>query len=188
MQTPDDAKTDILLIDRILARDQSAVGELYDRHGRLVFGLALRIIRDHGDAEEIVQEVFLQVWSRAETYNAQLGTPVAWLVRIARNRAIDRLRARGVREKAAESAPLPMAVASPEASASLGERQRAVVRALAELPREQRELIEHAYFKGLTQSELAEMFALPLGTVKTRVRTGLMALRRGLSQVAAGST
>ena len=183
VQNPDDTRTDIALLDRIVARDEQAVAELYDRHHRLLFGLILRILRDRSEAEEVLQEVFVLVWTRAETYNVALGSPAAWLVRIARNRGIDRLRANNVRVRAVESAPLPVAADSPETRAALSEQQRAVACALQSLPQDQRVLIEPAYFLGLTQSELAERFNLPLGTVKTRIRTGMMALRGQLSQV-----
>jgi RNA polymerase sigma-70 factor (ECF subfamily) len=186
MQTPDESRADIGLLNRVVARDSSAVGELYDRHSRLLYGLILRILRDRGESEEVLQEVFVQVWTRAETYNVALGAPAAWLVRIARNRAIDRLRANSVRARTVEATPLPPPVATPEACAALTERQRAVVRALEALPPEQRQLIELAYFEGLTQSELAERFGLPLGTVKTRVRTGMMTLRRELQGLIVG--
>ena len=183
MQNQEDTRADIRLIERIVARDQAAVGELYDRHFRLLFGLILRIIRDRSEAEEILQEVFVLVWTRAETYNVSIGPPAAWLVRVARNRAIDRLRANTVRLRAVESVPEPEPAESPESRASLNEQQRAVARALESLPPDQRLLIEQAYFLGLTQSELAERFKLPLGTVKTRIRTGMLALREQLSQV-----
>lgn len=180
----EDPRVDIVLLDRIVARDEAAVGELYDRHHRLLFGLILRIVRDRSEAEELLQEVFLQVWTRAETYNVALGSPAGWLVRIARNRAIDRLRANAVRVRAAGAAPAwPDAPPTPETSAALSERQRAVADALEALPPEQRLLIEQAYFLGLTQAELAERFNLPLGTVKTRIRSGMSALRERLGQV-----
>ena len=182
-QNVEDSRGDIALIERIVARDQQAISDLYDRHCRLLFGLILRIIRDRSEAEEILQEVFVLVWTRSETYNVSLGPPAAWLVRIARNRAIDRLRANAVRLRAVESAPEPEPVINPETSASVSEQQRAVARALESLPPDQRVLIEQAYFLGLTQSELAERFKLPLGTVKTRIRTGMLALRVQLSQV-----
>jgi RNA polymerase sigma-70 factor (ECF subfamily) len=183
VQNLEETRTDIALLDRIVARDERAVGELYDRHNRLLFGLILRILRDRSEAEEVLQEVFVLVWTRAETYNVALGPPAAWLVRIARNRAIDRLRSNNVRLRAVESAPIPEPAQSPESSAALSQQQRAVRQALDTLPPDQRVLIEHAYYMGLTQSELAERFKLPLGTVKTRVRTGMMALREQLSQV-----
>jgi RNA polymerase sigma-70 factor, ECF subfamily len=183
----DDARADIALLGRVIARDGRAIGELYDRHSRLLYGLILRILRNRSEAEEVLQEVFVQVWTRADTYNVELGAPIAWLVRIARNRAIDQIRANSVRARTVEATPLPPPVETPEARAVMSEQQRAVARALDTLPVEQRELIEHAYFQGLTQSELAERFHLPLGTVKTRVRTGMMTLRRELQQVMVGA-
>jgi RNA polymerase sigma-70 factor (ECF subfamily) len=184
MPTTDGPAEDVALLVRIAARDQNAVADLYDRHCRLLFGLALRVLRNRAEAEEVIQEVFVQAWTRVDTYSAALGTPIAWLVRITRNRAIDRLRANQVRDRTVDSLEPPVpAIETAETHAVRGEEQRAVLRALAALPPEQRELIEHAYFQGLTQSELAEHFHLPLGTVKTRVRTGMMALRRGLGAV-----
>ena len=176
----DEAFADIALIVRIVSRDERAVGELYDRHSRVLYGLILRILRDRSEAEEVLQEVFVLVWTRAETYNPALGTPAAWLVRIARNRAIDRLRANSVRLRAVESAPIPPPAASPESEASAGEQQHAVIRALEALPCEQRLPIEQAYFLGLTQPELGRAPQLPLGTVKTRIRIGMQALRAAL--------
>jgi RNA polymerase sigma-70 factor (ECF subfamily) len=184
----DDARADIALLGRVIARDGRAIGELYDRHSRLLYGLILRILRNRSEAEEVLQEVFVQVWTRADTYNVELGAPVAWLVRIARNRAIDQIRSNSVRARTVGATPLPPPVETPEARAVMSEQQRAIARALDTLPLEQRELIEHAYFQGLTQSELAERFHLPLGTVKTRVRTGMMTLRRELQQVMVGAT
>jgi len=183
MPHANDARADTALLDRIVARDERAVADLFDRHNRLLYGLILRILRDRGEAEEVLQEVFVLVWTRAETYNVTLGSPAAWLVRVARNRAIDRLRSNAVRLRAAEAAPLPDAAASPETSAAESERQRVVKRALDTLPVDQRVLIEQAYYQGLTQSELAERFQLPLGTVKTRIRTGMTTLREQLSQI-----
>jgi RNA polymerase sigma-70 factor, ECF subfamily len=181
VQIPEETRADVALLERVTARDQRALAELYDRHARLLFGLILRILRSRADAEDVLQEVFVQAWTRTDTYNASLGSPAGWLIGIARNRAIDRLRTNAVRIRAAEQAPPPRPAETPETRAATSERQRDVARALASLAPEQRELIEHAYFEGLTQSELAERFKLPLGTVKTRVRAGLSALR-GLLQ------
>jgi RNA polymerase sigma-70 factor (ECF subfamily) len=178
---------DVALLDRITRRDPAALAELYDRHCRLLFALILRIVRDRGDAEDILQEVFVRVWDRADTYNPAIGPPAAWLVRISRNRAIDRLRAKAVRvdlqhpESAQPERMLDTSrEANPERAVSAGEERTAILDALAALPQEQRTLIESAFYEGYTQSELAERFDLPLGTVKTRIRTGMQALRRAL--------
>jgi RNA polymerase sigma-70 factor, ECF subfamily len=181
VEISEETRADVALLERVTARDHRALAELYDRHARVLFGLILRIVRSYPDAEDVLQEVFVQAWTRTDTYNASLGSPAGWLIGIARHRAIDRLRNSAVRTRAAESAPPPRPPETPETRAATSERQRDVARALASLPPEQRELIEHAYFEGLTQSELAERFKLPLGTVKTRVRTGLSTLR-GLLQ------
>jgi RNA polymerase sigma-70 factor (ECF subfamily) len=161
--------TDLGLLQRIVARDTAALADLYDRHSRFLFGLILRILRDRAEAEEVLQEVFVRVWTRAELYDPRLGGPTTWLVRLARNRAVDRLRARRSRD-----AP------TPEAVALQAERRGTVADALARLPAEQGRLIEAAFFEGYTHSELARLFRLPLGTVKTRIRAGLMAMRQRL--------
>jgi RNA polymerase sigma-70 factor, ECF subfamily len=183
----EDAVVDAALLARIAARDPGAIATLYDRHARMLYSLIVRILRDRSEAEDVLQDVFVRAWTRVETYNRDLGSPLAWLIRIARNRAIDRLRARDVRERSAEDVPKPPEAASPEATAALSERQRAVKRALDVLTPDQRALIECAYFRGLSQTELAAEFGLPLGTVKTRIRTGMQALRRELQHVDAAS-
>lgn len=172
------------LVTRMVRGDVDAVAELYDRHSRPVFGLILRVLRDRGEAEEVLQEVFLAAWNKAATYDAALGSVAGWLVRIARNRAIDRLRARSSRDRqrtATEDAPPARSVAeSPESGMLQFEQRWAVTQALDALPTEQRALIEHAYFEGLSHAQLAAQFQLPLGTVKTRIRAGMMALRQQL--------
>ena len=179
MANTGDLADDAALLQRIVARDAAAVGELYDRHARLLFNLILRVLRDRADAEDVLQDVFVNVWERAGSYNPALGAPVAWLVRIARNRAIDRLRANAARTRLAET---PHGAAAAGAACGDPGQRHDVTCALDVLPREQRELVECAYFMGLTHSELAARFGLPLGTVKTRVRNGLMALRAHLQR------
>jgi RNA polymerase sigma-70 factor, ECF subfamily len=176
----DQARADIALLGRVIARDQQALGELYDAHSRLLFGLILRILKNRAEAEEVLQEVFVQAWTRADTYHASLGSPAGWLVGIARNRAIDRLRANATRARVLESPDDLPEVETPERHAAVSEQQRAVRRALDALPPEQRDLIEQAYFLGFTQSELAARCSLPLGTVKTRIRNGMHTLREHL--------
>jgi RNA polymerase sigma-70 factor (ECF subfamily) len=181
--------TDLRLMQRIAARDTAALAELYDRHSRLLFGLILRIVRDRGEAEETLEEAFIRVWTRAETYDAQMGGPLPWIVRVARNGAIDRLRARRVRatvdapatDLAAVEATAPATgIQTPEAAVLDAERRRTLTDALGGLPAEQRQLIEAAFFEGYTHSELAQRFGLPLGTVKTRIRAGMIAMRKRL--------
>lgn len=178
------ARLDATLMRRVAAHDSAALGELYDRHGRALFSLILRILRHQGEAEEVLQDVFVAAWTRADTYDESLGPAIAWLLRIARNRAVDRLRANAVRLRTQEQAPAdPAHIDTPETHAWVSQQQSAVGRALAALPAEQRLLIEQAYFLGLTQSELAARHHLPLGTVKTRVRGGMTALRQALSHL-----
>jgi RNA polymerase sigma-70 factor (ECF subfamily) len=165
------------MLDRVIARDPNALGELYDTHSRLLFGLILRILKNRDEAEDVLQEVFVQAWTRATTYQPAFGSPTGWLVSIARNRAIDRLRANAVRGRASESTSMSPTGETPESQASLGEQQLDIKRALDALPPEQRDLIEQAYFLGFTHSELAARCSLPLGTVKTRIRSGMQALR-----------
>jgi RNA polymerase sigma-70 factor (ECF subfamily) len=180
--------TDLSLMQRIAAREAAALAELYDRHSRLLFGLILRIVRDRSEAEEILQEAFMRVWRRAEIYDRQVGGPLPWIVRVARNCAIDRLRARRLRaavnapaiDLAAVEAVAPSGIQTPEAAALDAERRQKLTGALAGLPAEQRQLIEAAFFEGYTHSELAQRFGLPLGTVKTRIRAGMVAMRKRL--------
>lgn len=175
----DDA-VDIATLQRISARDQSAVSDLYDRHSRLLFSLISRIVHDRAEAEEVLQEVFLSVWTKVHTYDPKLGSPIGWLVRLARNRAIDRFRALAARTRAVEAMDEPHLGDNPEEATVRNQERSRIRHALEALPGEQRQLIEQAYFRGLTHSELAKAFGLPLGTVKTRVRSGMQALRAQL--------
>jgi RNA polymerase sigma-70 factor (ECF subfamily) len=183
---------DISLLQRIAVRDEAALASLYDRHNRLLYSLIVRILRSPLDAEDVLQETFVRVWTRADTYDSRLGSPVAWLVRIARNRAIDRRRAMNVRESVVSDSgsteppsrrPEPVTTETPEARAQAHATAHAIRDALAMLTSGQRELIEAAFFEGYTHWELSARFGLPLGTVKTRIRAGLSAMRGRLEQV-----
>jgi RNA polymerase sigma-70 factor, ECF subfamily len=132
----DRLQTDVALLDQIVARDPNALGELYDAYNRLLFGLVLRILKNRNEAEEVLQEVFIQAWTRASTYHRALGSPAGWLVGIARNRAIDRLRANTVRSSPPETASALPPVETPESQASFGEQQLDIQRALDALPSE----------------------------------------------------
>ena len=166
-----DVSVDLVLLQRIVERDERAVVELYDRYSRLVFSVINRILHSASDAEDVLQETFVRVWSRADSYDAALGSPATWLTRMARNRAVDHLRAQ--RTRAAVDGPAPPHTLD-SASALPG--------AVARLPEAQRVLIEAVYFEGYTQQELAARFGVPLSTVKTRIRAGLTALRGHLEQ------
>jgi RNA polymerase sigma-70 factor (ECF subfamily) len=187
-----DHSVDVALVQRVVARDEGALAALYDRHSRLAYSVVLRVLRNPTDAEEVLQETFVRVWSRAETYDGRLGSPAAWLTRIARNRAIDRLRAKRARSQVDAALPDPGADETPRPEPATTETPEQLVQeaatagalrgALALLPAAQRALIEAAFFDGFTHQELAERFKLPLGTVKTRIRAGLLSLRGRLEQ------
>lgn len=169
------------LIGRIAQGDELALGALYDQTSSLVYSLALRILKDQPAAEEVTIEVYTQVHRQATNYDPGRGTPSAWLLTLARSRAIDRLRAesqRRAREDNLETIEaIPALTASPEEHSATAELRRAVQAALLALAPEQRQVIEIAYYSGLSHSEIAAKLGQPLGTVKTRIRTGMMALR-----------
>jgi len=173
--------TDPALVARIEARDADALALLYDRHSARLMGLAQRILGVSGEAEEVLQEVFLFVWRSAHTFDAARGSVLAWLLVATRSRAIDRLRAR----RPASRGELKRLDDVPETASPLDVESDSVSReweavcraAIGELPAEQRRVLELAYFEGLTHVEIADRTSTPLGTVKTRVRLGLMKLR-----------
>jgi RNA polymerase sigma-70 factor (ECF subfamily) len=178
------AAPDEALVALMAARDQEALSCLYDRHRRVVYALALRILRDRAEAEEVLADVFLQAWRQAEGYDRARGTVSGWLVNLCRSRAIDRLRSRGRREAGETAAAREEGDAdpasSPEEHADLALKRRHIVRALMALAPRQREAVELAYYGGFTHSEIAARLGEPLGTVKTRIRQGLSALRESL--------
>lgn len=180
-------KTDISLLERISRRDSSALSELYDKHSTLLYSIIMRILKEKEETEDVLQEVFVNVWERAEMYDDQLGNPGAWLARIARNRAVDRLRSKNYRTRSKESDIdqhhdyfTADASSNPEHRAILSSQQEEILIALTSLSKDQKDLIEFAYFRGFTQTELADHFKLPLGTVKTRMRTAMSILRQKL--------
>ena len=185
---PDDRErsADIRCIKEMAAGDASGLSAIYDRHSTAVYSLALRIVREESEAEDVVQEVFAQAWRQAGRYDARRGSVIAWLLIMTRTRAIDRLRMRQARPDR-QSTPDPavleqLAAASADPASGMVAQEDAqrVRQALDGLPLLQRMAIELAFFEGLTQSEIAERLEQPLGTVKTRIRLGLLKMRDAL--------
>jgi len=179
------------LIRRIASGDQDALGQLYDSTNRAVFGLILRVLNEPAGAEEVTLEVYTQVWRQASNYDPSRGTPSAWLLTIARSRAIDRFRStdqtRRRQEPLSTVETARASGASPEENAVDAERREIVRAALDTLPPEQRNVIELAYFSGLSHSEIAAKCSLPLGTVKTRTRLAMLRLRSALATLEGGT-
>jgi RNA polymerase sigma-70 factor (ECF subfamily) len=172
------ALDDRTLSDRLARGDRQALGQLYSRYAGLVFGVALRVVKDRALAEELVQDTFLEAWRRATQYDAARATPAAWLVTIAKSRAIDRTRTATAAERASTAAS-HTPVEPTEGLESLLDlaRSRVVLEAhLSRLPPEQRLVLELAWRDGLSQSEIASKANLPLGTVKTRTRLAMLEL------------
>jgi len=178
-------KENIELIRRMAQRDVRALESFYDRYNRLVFGMVLRIIRVREDAEDVVVDVFWQVWQQAARYETLRGKPVAWLLTIARTRAIDSLRSSSRQsshistvDEIGDRTSLPAEV--PSDPGVVAETRQAVREALRSLPDPQRIPLEMAYFDGMSHSEIAEALNQPLGTMKDRIRTGMLHLRKQL--------
>jgi RNA polymerase sigma-70 factor (ECF subfamily) len=174
------AQDDEDLIGRLQKRDPGALGELYDQYGRLAYSLILRVVRDTGVAEDLVQETFLRVWNRVQGFDAKKGALGPWLLAVARNRAIDYLRSTTGRARNSlelEATEHPALFSDMEKDLLLSDKARRLKAAIQKLSPKQREVIELAYFEGLSQTEMAERMGQPLGTVKTWVRTALRNLR-----------
>lgn len=180
-EVPDEA-----LLSRIAGGDSVAFASFYDRHSNLLFSIATHVLRDDREAEDVLQESMVALWERASSYDRTLGKPVSWAITLTRNRAIDRLRALKRRQHGAAQPldELESVLTDPAASASdsaMTQESAGLVRtALTALPGEQRAAIELAFFRGLTHSEIAEQLEVPLGTIKARIRRGMLLLRDAL--------
>ena len=176
------------LMRRLFHKDKRAFEAIFDRYGDLVYSTALRILRDAHLAQDVSQEIFVRLWRKPESYVAERGRFLTWLISVTRNRAVDEIRSRGRRLRHETASPeeqereIPAGEANdPALNAQLAEQARTVRAALAELPPEQRQVIELAYFGGLTQQEISDRLDQPLGTVKTRIRLGMQKLRAALA-------
>jgi RNA polymerase sigma-70 factor (ECF subfamily) len=180
-QTVEESQAQLLY--RIAAQDRDALAEFYDQTAAPLFSLSVRILGDTAEAEEVIQDVFVQIWEKAATFDATLGAPFHWALSLARHRSIDRLRARQRRARLLDD--LQEFVADPPPSqepaggqpALTGEEAAGVRKALSSLPADQRRAIELAFFRGSTHQEIAEELGEPLGTIKARIRRGMLKLR-----------
>ena len=174
---------DLALMRRIAERDPKALRELYDRHAGLIYAIALKMLKSRDESDELVTDIFWELWNRADRYDPVRAAPVTYMVTLARSRCIDRLRrsrrhpttsldAGAQQQEAPESSPL--------ADTLLAENRGLVRHALSQLDTNQRQALESAYYEGLTHSEIAEKLGKPLGTVKTYIRQGLIRLREAL--------
>lgn len=178
-------QTDAELCQAITAGESSALGIIYDRYASLVYRLALKILTNPQEAEDLTQEIFLILW-RSNTYNPTRGSLSSFLTTLTRSRAIDKLRSRGSNFKFLQRWSQMMATETspptPFESASLKQRSHYVKTALSQLPEKQRQVLEMAYYEGLSQSEIAKKLDIPLGTIKTWCRQGLLTLRKHLQE------
>jgi RNA polymerase sigma-70 factor, ECF subfamily len=178
MQNPPDSA----LIERMMAGDEAALSAIYDRYSAMLFGMLMRVLQDRQTAEEVLQDLFMQVWRNPGQFDAQRGSLPAWLLVVGRNRAISRLRGSRYREvleeKEGDFANTFASNQNIEDETARRELAQSLTAALSKLPAEQRQALELAYFEGMTQSEIAAKTGCPLGTVKTRVRTAMQSLRQ----------
>jgi len=180
---------DPTLLARVVKGDQQAFSQLYDHSSTLLFTLAVRILGNHEEASDLLQDVYLEVWRKVSRYDVGRGTPIAWLVTLTKSRAIDRLRARAARGyratnslEAGTAAQVADPGPSPLETQADQELRIAVGAAVAGLPQAQQQAIELAYYEGLSHAEIAARLNQPLGTVKTRIKLGMSKLRDGLQQ------
>jgi RNA polymerase sigma-70 factor (ECF subfamily) len=173
---PSSTEGDSYLLARVERGDEAAMASLFDRYAKLVYSVALRVLRDPAAAEDVLQEIFMQIWRRPESFSATRGSLGGWLAVVARNRSIDFLRRRRPMESVEEVVLASASNLGDESERHLMTEKARVL--MEQLPQVQRKTVEMAFFDGLTHAEIAEMTGEPLGTVKTRIRSALLALRK----------
>ena len=182
---PEQARREADLVERIAQGDETALGELHDRYAGLLLALARRVLGDAEEAEDVVQDVFVQIWNQARRYDSSRASVSTWLSLIVRSRSIDRLRSRQVKERTAKAAHEEKSEidTSPDGDSNVleDERRQRIRHELGALPEEQRQVLEYAFFQGLTQSEISEQHGIPLGTVKTRTLLAMKKMRAALA-------
>jgi len=175
-----DPSRDAALLRRVRDRDQTALSELYDAYASFVYSLARSVVRDDGDAEDITQEVFFRVWERAGTFDPSRGSPAAWITTMTRRLAIDKTRSRTFKARGREASidVLPSVASVDGGAAVLSAEANQVLEALNRLDEQYREVIRLSYYEGLSHSGIASRLGTPLGTVKSRLREGVVQLRK----------
>jgi RNA polymerase sigma-70 factor (ECF subfamily) len=179
---PEAQDRDVELLRQIASGDRPAFAEFYDRYSTLMYSVAFKILNDAGEAEDVLQEAFLQIWEKAGKFDPKLGKASSWAAVLARNKAVDKIRASQRRSRLADEAGTAHAIAE-ETAATVNdslhghEQAKLIQSAIVGLPGEQRQAIELAYFSGLTQDEISKKLNTPLGTIKARIRRGLLKLR-----------
>lgn len=178
------ADDEIELIKQIKAGDENALGELYDLYHRLLYSIVISIVKKREEAEDILQEVFVKIWEKADTFNEERGNVYNWIVTLSRNRAIDRIRSKGfnTRQKASQDVDTPDFILKgglfdPLETTIFSDRTELVRKALTEIPGSQRDVLKIAYYNGITQREISDHLDIPLGTVKKRMRQGMIKLK-----------
>lgn len=182
-----DDETD--LMKRIRARDAGALEELYDLYNRLLFAMVISIVKKREEAEDVLQEIFLKIWDKADLFDADRGNVYNWIITLARNQAIDRIRSKGYKKQEKQSVSIDESLFSleedlhnPMKTTIFSDRAELVKKALDEIPEEQSEVIKIAYYRGMSQSEISDYLGIPLGTVKTRTRQGMIKLKNILGE------
>ncbi len=175
---------EIELLKRIKAKDEEALSELYDLYNRLLFGMIISIVKKREEAEDVLQEVFVKIWEKSHTFNEDRGNVYSWIVTLTRNKAIDRIRSKGYKtqQKATQDVDAPEFKLEDDAFDPLettifSDRAELVRKALMEIPESQSEVLKIAYYRGMTQTEISGHLEIPLGTVKTRMRQGMIKLK-----------
>ncbi len=185
-----EVKYDLDLLRKISNRDTSALSAFYDIHSKYLYTIIIYILKDESEAEDLLQEVFLQIWDKIELYDEELGNPLAWIVTLTRNKSIDKLRSKSFRNHSDDididrfyNLSDDQISSNPENISTRNHEGIEILKALNSLNPEQRDLIEFAYFRGYSHSELSGYFHIPLGTVKTRLRAAMMLLRGKLKKL-----
>lgn len=189
LEQSDRNKEDLALLERIQRHDEQAFSKLYDRYASLLYTLTLRIVSTAEEAEDVLQEVFLQVWNKSSSYMKERGTVYSWVVTLTRNKAIDRVRSKRYKQQSkevrldeAQSVMETQTIMNPHQTVVLKEYQEIVTAATKKLSNIEAKILELSYYGGYSQAEIAKMLKMPLGTVKTKMRQGMIKLRQAVRQ------